>query len=72
MIAVTAVRYSGWGIVLCAPLGVISDKVTEGGGHPDAIAALVLLATRYPVAERQPRSQDAPGCAPGSPKGDGR
>jgi hypothetical protein len=38
---------------LCA-LGVISDKVTEGGVRQNAIAALVLLATCIPVAQTQP------------------
>jgi hypothetical protein len=49
--------------------GVHATRARKGGAYPDAIAALVLLATRYPVAQRQPRSQDAPGCAPGSRKG---
>jgi hypothetical protein len=49
--------------------GVDATRAQKGGAYPDAIAALVLLATRYPVAHRQPRSQHAPGCAPGSRKG---
>ena len=49
--------------------GVDATRARKGGAYPDAIAALVLLATRYPVAHMQPRSQDAPGCTPGSRKG---
>src|SRR5215218_5555899 len=35
--------------------GVDATRARKGGAYPDAIAALVLLATRYPVAQRQPR-----------------
>jgi hypothetical protein len=69
VIAVTAVWLRQLGdCALCASR-VYTRHGTERGGYPDAIAALVLLATRYPVAQMQPRSQDAPGWAPGSRKG---
>jgi hypothetical protein len=32
--------------------GVNATRARKGGAYPDAIAALVLLATRYPVAQQ--------------------
>jgi hypothetical protein len=48
--------------------GVDATRLRKGG-PPGRHRGAVLLATRYPVARMQPRSQDGPGGAPGSRKG---
>jgi hypothetical protein len=66
----------GWDCGLFTAVGGLCSARLKGvmrqghgkGGHQDATAALVLLTTRYPAAQRQPRSEDASGCA-GSRKG---
>ena len=58
---------------VCWNVKIMSTKFLQRfGSDQDAIAALVLLATRNPVAQTQPWSQDASGYAPEPREGHGR